>query len=74
VAVEDLTSLKEAIRELPKEHRTKLMLLAYRRLLKWIKWQATKRGVLVIEVDPRNTSTTCPKCGAKLTEVGGTGV
>jgi len=70
VAIEDLTGLKEAIRELPKEHRTKLMLLAYRRLLWWIKWQATKRGVVVVEVDPRGTSTTCPKCGGKMAEVG----
>jgi len=69
VAVEDLTGLIEAIRELPKEHRTKIVALAYRRLLKWIKWQATKRGVVVVEVDPRGTSTTCPKCGAKMTEV-----
>jgi len=69
LAVEDLTGLKEAIRELPKEHRVKLMALAYRRLIKWIKWQAAKRGVLVIEVDPRGTSTTCPKCGGKMKEV-----
>jgi len=70
VAVEDLTGLREAIRELPKEHKTKMMLLAYRRLLKWIKWQATKRGVLVVEVDPRGTSTMCPKCGGKMEEMG----
>jgi len=36
IAVEDLTGLREAIRELPKEHKTKLMTLAYRRLLWWI--------------------------------------
>jgi len=70
VAVEDLTSLIEAIRELPKEHRVKLMTLAYRRLLWWIKWQAAKRGVMVVEVDPRGTSTTCPKCDGKMEEVG----
>jgi len=70
VAIEDLTGLKEAIRELPKEHRTKMTLLAYRRLLWWIKWQAAKRGVVVVEVDPRGTSTTCPKCGGKMKEVG----
>jgi len=69
VAIEDLTSFVEAIRELSKEHRVKLMALAHRRLLWWIKWQATKRGVLVIEVDPRGTSTTCPKCGGKMKEV-----
>jgi len=70
VAVEDLTGLREAVRELPKEHRVKLMALAYRRLLWWIKWQAAKRGVMVVEVDPRGTSTTCPKCGGKMEEVG----
>jgi len=69
VAVEDLTGLKEAIRELPKEHKTKLMALAYRRLLWWIEWQAAKRGVIVVEVDPRDTSTTCPKCGGKMEEM-----
>jgi len=70
VAVEDLTGLKEAIRELPKTHKVKLMALAYRRLLWWIKWQATKRGVPVVTVDPRGTSTTCPKCGGKMAEAG----
>jgi len=69
IAVENLTGLREAIRKLPKEHRTKLTLLAYRRLLWWIKWQAAKRGVVVVEVDPRGTSTTCPKCGGKMEEV-----
>jgi len=70
VAIEDLTGLVKAIRELPKEHRVKLMVLAYRHLLWWIKWQATKRGVVVVEVDPRGTSTTCPKCNGRMTEVG----
>jgi len=70
VAVEDLTGLKEAIRKLSKEHRMKLIMLAYRRLLWWIKWQAAKRGVAVVEVDPKGTSTTCPKCGRKMEEVG----
>jgi len=69
VAIEDLTGLVEAIRGLPKEHRVKLMALAYRRLLKWIKWQAAKRGVVVVEVDPKGTSTTCPKCNGKMEEV-----
>ena len=69
IAVEDLTGLKDAISELPKTHKVKLMALAYRRLLLWIKWQAAKRGVVVVEVDPRGTSTTCPKCGGKMEEV-----
>jgi len=70
VAIEDLTGLKEKIRELSREHRVKLMALAYRKLLRWIKWQAAKRGVMVIEVDPKGTSTTCPKCGGEMEEVG----
>jgi len=37
VAIEDLTGLVEAIRELPKTHRVKFMTLAYRRLLRWMK-------------------------------------
>jgi len=69
VAVEDLTGLVESIRELPKIHRVKFMTLAYRRLLWWIKWQAMKRGVVVVEVDPRGTSTTCPKCDGEMEEV-----
>jgi len=69
VAVEDLTGLKEAIRELPKTHKVKMMALAYRRLLWWIKWQAAKRGVLVVEVDPKGISTICPKCGVEMEEV-----
>jgi len=59
VAIEDLTGLKDAIKELSKERRVRLMLLAYRRLLWWIEWQAAKRGVAVVEVNPRGTSTTC---------------
>jgi len=70
VAVEDLTGLKEAIRELPMEHRVKLMALAYRHLLWWIRRQAAKHGVMLVEVNPRGTSTTCPKCGGKMEEVG----
>jgi len=69
VATEDLTGLVEAIRELPKTHKLKMIALAYRRLLWWIKWQAVKPGVVVVEVDPRGTSTTCPKCGGKMEEV-----
>ena len=51
VAVEDLTGLIEAIKELPKTHKVKLIALAYRRLLWWIKWQAAKRGIVVVEVE-----------------------
>lgn len=68
VAREDLTHLVNALRKLPKSHKTALLTLGYRRLGWWLDWQAEKRGVLVVVVEPRGTSTTCPKCGAKLKE------
>jgi len=70
VAREDLTGLVESLRRLPKEHRTALVMLGYRRLAFWIDWQAEKSGVPLFVVDPAGTSTTCPRCGAKLVEVG----
>jgi len=70
VAREDLTGLVESLRKLPKGHRTALVMLGYRRLAFWIDWQAEKNGVSLFVVDPAGTSTTCPRCGAELVEVG----
>jgi len=70
VAREDLTGLIESLRRLPKGHRTALITLGYRRLAFWIDWQAEKNGVPLFVVDPAGTSTTCPRCGAELVEVG----
>lgn len=70
VAREDLTHLVNALRKLPKSHKVALLTLGYRRLSWWLDWQAEKRGVPVVVVEPRGTSTTCPRCGAKLKEVG----
>jgi len=68
VAREDLTGLVESLRELPKEHRTALLILSYRRLEFWVDWQAEKSGVPLVVVDPRGTSSTCPRCWFKLVE------
>jgi len=70
VAREDLTGLVESLRRLPKGHRTALVMLGYRRLGYWIDWQAEKGGVPLLVVDPADTSSTCPRCGAELVEVG----
>jgi IS605 OrfB family transposase len=70
VAREDLTGLVESLRELPKSHRTALIMLGYRRLGLWVDWQAEKNGVPLLIVNPADTSTTCPRCGTKLVEVG----
>jgi IS605 OrfB family transposase len=70
VAREDLTGLVENLRKLPKEHKTALMILSYRRLEQWIDWQCEKKGVPLVVIDLRGTSTTCPICGSKLVEKG----
>ncbi|WP_211096585.1 RNA-guided endonuclease TnpB family protein [Acidilobus sp. 7A] len=70
VAREDLTGLVESLRELPKSHRTALIALGYRRLGFWLDWQAEKGGVPLFVVEPAGTSSTCPRCGTKLVEVG----
>jgi IS605 OrfB family transposase len=68
VAREDLTDLVESLRKLPKEHRVSLIILSYRKLEQWIDWQCEKNGVPLIVVDPKNTSSTCPRCNTKLNE------
>jgi IS605 OrfB family transposase len=68
VAREDLTDLVESLRKLPKEHRVSLLILSYRKLEQWIDWQCEKNGVPLIVVDPKNTSSTCPRCNTKLNE------
>jgi len=70
IAREDLTGLIENLRRLPKDHRVALIALGYRRLGYWIDWQAEKSGVPLLVVDPAGTSSTCPKCGTKLVEIG----
>ncbi len=44
----------------------KLSRFAYRKLQLAIITKAIEYNVLIIFVNPRNTSTTCPRCGAKL--------
>jgi len=70
VAREDLTGLKEKFSEMSYEHRRRAVWMSYRKLAWWIDWQAAKRGVPVVVVDPKGTSTTCPRCGGKMEEVG----
>jgi len=70
VAREDLTGLKESLLRLPKNHKKVMYYLGYRRLEYWLDWQAEKNGVPIIVIKPAGTSSTCPRCGAKLVEVG----
>ena len=70
VAREDLKGLIESLRDLPKDHRKKLIIMGYKRLGKWIDWQAMKHGAPLTIVDPRGTSSECPQCDSKLAENG----
>jgi len=71
VAREDLTGLIDSLRKIKnKDHRTKLIIMGYAKLGKWIDWQAEKHGVPLAIVNPNGTSSECPKCDSKLEENG----
>jgi IS605 OrfB family transposase len=71
VSREDLTNLIRSLRELPKDHKTKLIIMGYSRIERWIDWLAEKHGVPYVKVDPNGTSSECPICDYKgLEEVG----
>jgi len=72
VAREDLTGLINSLRKIKnKDHRTKLIIMGYKRLGKWIDWNAKKQGVPLAIVNPNGTSSKCPKCDSKgLVEIG----
>jgi IS605 OrfB family transposase len=71
VAGEDLTGLINSLRKIKnKDHRTKLIIMGYSRLEKWIDWRAWKQGVPLAIVNPNGTSSECPKCDSKLEENG----
>jgi IS605 OrfB family transposase len=72
VAREDLTGLINTLRRIEsKDHRTKLTIMGYSRLGKWIDWQAEKHSVLLAIVSPNGTSSECLKCGSKGLEEAG---
>jgi IS605 OrfB family transposase len=72
VVREDLTGLINTLRRIEsKDHRTGLTIMGYRRIGKWIDWQAEKQGVPLAIVSPNGTSSECPKCGSKELEEAG---
>jgi IS605 OrfB family transposase len=71
VAREDLTRLINTLRKIKnKDHRTKLIIMGYKRLGKWIDWNAKKHGVPLAIVNPNGTSSECSKRDSKLEENG----
>ena len=61
IALEDLSGIREA--RVRRSQRSKHSNWSFYQLKQFIKYKAERVGVPVIEVDPRNTSRTCPKCG-----------
>ncbi len=65
IVVEDLKHLKRGKRtNRNKNFRKALSPWTYRQVIARIKQKAQEYGVLVVAVDPRNTSRECPMCGA----------
>ena len=70
IVLERLNRMIYNASELRKNYRLKLYLMQYRRIQRWIEWQAEKYGLRVVKVNPAYSSTTCPKCGALMQESG----
>ncbi|MFZ8783680.1 MAG: RNA-guided endonuclease TnpB family protein, partial [Desulfurococcaceae archaeon] len=66
VALENLEGLREKVNSRCDEVTWKFTMFAYRRLQQSVISKAIEYGVTVVVVDPRNTSSTCPRCGEKL--------
>jgi len=66
IALEDLEGLREKVNSKSDEVVWKFAMFAYRRLQYSIISKAIEYEVPVVVVDPRNTSSLCPRCGEKL--------
>ena len=66
--LEDLNKLRDNMKERNKwnQFRKKLAFFAYHRVQSYIEYEAKERGVPVLKVNPKGTSSRCPVCGAKL--------
>jgi len=62
VSREDLINLIKSLRRLFKDHKTKLIIMGYSRIERWIDWQAEKHDAPCVKIDPDRTSSECPKC------------
>mgnify|MGYP001772583512 CR=1 FL=1 len=63
IVLEDLHGLIHKVSNIKKKYRARFMLMQYRRIQKWIEWQAEKRGLKTLTVPAAYTTFKCPKCG-----------
>jgi putative transposase len=69
VVLEDLEELRENGKK-NKRFNKRLGLWFYRRIQFCVEYEAMERNLEVVKVDPRGTSSKCPRCGGKLVENG----
>jgi putative transposase len=70
IILEDLEKLKENNKKKDKEFNKKLGLWFYHRIQFCVEYEAGERNLRVAKIDPRGTSSKCPRCGGKLVEDG----
>jgi putative transposase len=69
IILEDLEKLRENNKK-DKEFNKRLGLWFYRRIQFCIEYEAMERNLQVAKIDPRGTSSKCPRCGGRLVEDG----
>jgi len=72
IVLEELKGLQEKLVEessKPKEVKAKVRFMNYYRFDIWLIERARLHGIPVFFIDPRGTSTTCPRCGGKMVQV-----
>jgi len=69
IILEDLEKLRENNKK-GRRFNKKLGLWFYRRIQFCVEYEAMERNLQVAKIDPRGTSSKCPRCGGKLVEDG----
>jgi len=70
IILEDLEKLRENNKKKGRRFNKKLGLWFYRRIQFCIEYEAGERNLEVVKVNPRGTSSKCPRCSGKLVEYG----
>jgi putative transposase len=69
IILENLEKLRENNKK-SREFNKRLGLWFYRRIQFCVEYEAMERNLQVAKIDPRGTSSKCPRCGGKLVEDG----
>jgi len=74
IALEDLDKLKESFNNKNNKIVWKLTMFAYRKLQESILSKAIEHNVPIVFVNPKKTSSTCPRCKSKVRYIGRLGI